>query len=186
MSFEAGTLAGTGSFRCEECDFAVALHAGDEVPDCPSCGGSSFRRSSFFGETSVTPAPITEAADPGWLVEARDALVRSGDYLAFEDDDRVRIVPLQDGWTRVGRSLAAHVRLDDPTVSRRHALIFCDDDSAKALDDRSLNGVFHNGERIELADLSDGDMLSVGRFTLHFLHLAAEREPQPAAGAASH
>ena len=184
VSFEAGTLAGTGSFRCEECDFAVALHAGDEVPDCPSCGGASFRRSSFFGETGATPAPIAEAAEPDWLAEARDALVRSGDYLAFEDEDRVRVVPLQDGWTRVGRSLSAQVRLDDPTVSRRHALVFCGDNVAKALDDRSLNGVFHNGDRIELADLSDGDMLSVGRFTLHFVHLAAARSPERVASAA--
>ncbi|MGI9095288.1 MAG: FHA domain-containing protein, partial [Thermoleophilaceae bacterium] len=42
-------------------------------------------------------------------------------------------------------------------VSRRHALIYRDDEGAKALDDRSLNGLFHNGERVELADLSDGD-----------------------------
>jgi len=132
----------------------------------------------------VTPAPSTEAAEPDWLSEARDALVRGGHYLAFEDDDRVRVVPLQDGWTRVGRSLSAHVRLDDPTVSRRHALVYRDEDGAKALDDRSLNGVFHNGEAIELADLTDGDMLSVGRFTLHFLHLADERAAQPAGRAA--
>src|SRR5881398_3988241 len=38
-SFNAGTLAGAGSFRCDECGFAVALHERDEVPDCPHCGG---------------------------------------------------------------------------------------------------------------------------------------------------
>lgn len=179
MSFEAGTLAGTGSFRCEDCDFAVALHQDDEVPPCPSCGGRIFRRASLFVETGGKPAPLPEAAEPDWLAEARDALVRSGAYLAFEDEHRVRVMPLRDGWTRVGRSLSAHVRLDDPTVSRRHALIYCDADRAKALDDRSLNGVFHNGERIELANLSDGDMLSVGRFTLHFVRLAGERVGQP-------
>ena len=37
-AFAAGTLAGAGSFRCEECGFAVALHERDEVPDCPQCG----------------------------------------------------------------------------------------------------------------------------------------------------
>ena len=181
-SFEAGPLAGAGSFRCEECSFPVALHQGDEVPSCPSCGGSTFRRSSLFGETRVTPAPVTEAANPDWLAETRDALARRGDYLAFEEADRVRVVPLGDGWTRVGRSLSAHVRLDDPTVSRRHALICRDaDGGAKVLDDRSLNGVYRNGERIEFADLSDGDVLSLGRFTLHFVHLAADRAAQNAA-----
>src|SRR4051812_4641098 len=37
-SFNAGTLAGAGCFRCEECGFAVALHERDEVPACPHCG----------------------------------------------------------------------------------------------------------------------------------------------------
>ncbi len=183
-SFEAGTLAGAGSFRCEGCEFAVALHQEDELPTCPSCGGGAFRRSSLFGETRAGPAPSPEAVEPDWLAEARDGLVRGGDYVAFENGDRVQVLPLQDGWTRVGRSLSAQIRLDDPTVSRRHLLIHRDDDGTKALDDRSLNGVFHNGERIELADLSDGDTLSLGRFTLHFIHLAAERSAGRTAGAA--
>ena len=86
------------------------------------------------------------------------------------------MVPLQDGWTRVGRSLSAHVRFDDPTVSRRHALIYRDQDGARVLDDRSLNGVFRNGDRIELAELDDGDEIAVGRFRLFFVSLAGELE----------
>jgi pSer/pThr/pTyr-binding forkhead associated (FHA) protein len=108
---------------------------------------------------------------PDWLAEARDALVREGDYLAFEDDDRVRVFPLQDGWTRIGRSLSAHVRFDDPTVSRRHALLYRDEAGARILDDRSLNGVFLNGERVELAELEDSDEISIGRFSLFFVSL---------------
>jgi pSer/pThr/pTyr-binding forkhead associated (FHA) protein len=102
--------------------------------------------------------------------------VREGDYLAFEDDERVRVVPLQEGWTRIGRSLSAHVRFDDPTVSRRHALLYRDDSGARILDDRSLNGVFRNGDRVELAELEDGDEISIGRFSLFFVSLAGERE----------
>ena len=184
MSFEVGTLAGTGTFRCERCDFAVALRQGDEVPACPSCGGDRFRRSMLFGETVVAPAPSIDGSDPDWLADAREALVRSGDYLAFEHDERVRVVPLQDGWTRIGRSLSAHMRLDDPTVSRRHALVYRDDDGARLLDDRSLNGVFRNGERVELDELTDGDTVSIGRFTLHFLQMSGERSSQPVAGTA--
>ena len=171
MTFEAGTLAGAGSFQCDECGFAVALHERDVVPECPSCGGESFKRASLFGETDATISPVTESGDAEWLREARDALVSDGDYLAFDTGDRVQVIPLQDGWTRIGRSLSAHVRLDDPTVSRRHALVYRDDDGAKVLDDRSLNGVFRNGERVELAELEDGDAIAVGRFTLHFISL---------------
>ena len=110
-----------------------------------------------------------------WLEDAREALVRPGDYLAFEDDERVRVVPLQEGWTRIGRSLSAHIRFDDPTVSRRHALVYCDSDGARILDDRSLNGVFRNGDRVELAELEDGDEIDVGRFRVFYVSLVANR-----------
>jgi hypothetical protein len=186
-SFEAGTLAGAGSFRCEACGFAVALHEGDEVPPCPSCGGDSYRRATMFGETTSDAVPRID--DPDWLAEAREALVAEGDYLAFESDERVQVVALQDGWTRVGRSLSAHLRLDDPTVSRRHALVHRDSrGEVKVLDDRSLNGVFKNGEGVEISPLEDGDTISVGRFNLHFIRLGGEDgdgAQQPAAGAVS-
>jgi FHA domain/Zinc-ribbon containing domain len=174
-AFTAGTLAGAGSFRCDSCGFAVALHERDEVPSCPECGGDRFRRASLFGDEVEMPKHHDLDAVPDWLEGARDALVRSGDYLAFEDGERVRVVPLQDGWTRIGRSLSAHVRFDDPTVSRRHALLYRDSAGARVLDDRSLNGVFKNGERVELAELEDGDEIAVGRFRLFFVSLAAER-----------
>jgi pSer/pThr/pTyr-binding forkhead associated (FHA) protein len=68
------------------------------------------------------------------------------------------------------------VRFDDPTVSRRHALIYRDTSGARVLDDRSLNGVFRNGDRVELAELDDGDEIAIGRFRLFFVSLASELE----------
>jgi pSer/pThr/pTyr-binding forkhead associated (FHA) protein len=44
--------------------------------------------------------------------------------------------------TKIGRSLTADIRLDDPTVSRRHALVCIQREGVRVLDDRSLNGVF--------------------------------------------
>jgi predicted nucleic acid-binding Zn-ribbon protein len=174
-AFNAGTLAGAGSFRCDSCGFAVALHERDALPACPECGGRLFRRASLFGDTVEAPARHATGAPPDWLADAREALVRPGAYLAFEDE-RVRVVALQEGWTRVGRSLSAHIRFDDPTVSRRHALVYRDDEGARILDDRSLNGVFRNGERIELAELEDGDEIQVGRFRMFFMSLVSDRE----------
>jgi predicted RNA-binding Zn-ribbon protein involved in translation (DUF1610 family) len=173
-AFTVGTLAGAGSFVCDSCGFAVALHERDAVPVCPECEGRMFRRSSLFGERRHDRHDVE--GPPHWLDDARDALVSEGDYLAFEDDQRVRVVPLQEGWTRIGRSLSAQVRFDDPTVSRRHALVYRDQDgTARILDDRSLNGVFKNGQRVELAELEDGDEISIGRFSLFFLSLAGSR-----------
>jgi len=39
----------------------------------------------------------------------------------------------------------------------------------RVLDDRSLNGVFVNGEPAELALLRDADELAIGRFRLYVL-----------------
>ena len=174
-AFSAGTLAGAGSFHCDSCGFAVALQERDAVPACPECGGHRFRRASLFGDPVEGPKRHQIGEPPDWLHDAREALVRPGAYLAFEDDDRVRVVPLQEGWTRVGRSLSAHIRFDDPTVSRRHALVYRDDDGARILDDRSLNGVFVNGERVEWHSLSDGDEILVGRFRLYFVRVERAR-----------
>ena len=87
---------------------------------------------------------------------------------------------LQEGWTRVGRSLSAHVRFDDPTVSRRHALVNYQEDAVRILDDRSLNGVFVNGARVDMRELEDGDQVAIGRFNLHFISLReGDSEPAP-------
>ena len=74
------------------------------------------------------------------------------------------------GWTRIGRCAAADIRLDDPSVSRRHALIVSETPKAlRVLDDRSLNGVHVNGEKVEWARLADGDELVIGRYRLFAL-----------------
>lgn len=176
----SGAKAGAGSFRCGVCGFAVALREGDSLPECPGCDGRRFERAPLFGETADVAAPAVAADPPEWLDRARAQLAESGDYLAFEHGGRIRTVALADGWTRIGRSLSAEVRIDDPTVSRRHALVHRDGDTIRLLDDRSLNGVFHNGSRVDLDELHDGDGIAVGRFELRFLRVARDREMTPA------
>jgi hypothetical protein len=186
-TFNAGTLAGAGCFRCDECGFAVALHERDEVPSCPHCGGAEFKRSSIFGDLNVTQEPIGthDVEHPAWLAEAREAIERDGDYLAFEDRG-LRVNGLAEGWTRIGRSLSADIRFDDPTVSRRHAMVHREAGVVRILDDRSLNGVFVNGERVDMRELEDGDEVTVGRFRLYFMTVSGTRgrTPLPAPGAA--
>ena len=172
-AFTAGTLAGAGSFHCERCGYAIALHERDAMPSCPRCSGETFARSSMFAVGETDSWGTQEVERPEWLETARESLVTRGDYLAFDDGERVRIVPLQEGWTRLGRSLAAHVRFDDPTVSRRHALIHREDNAIRVLDDRSLNGVWVNGERVDWRELKDDDELTVGRFRLYLVRIGA-------------
>jgi hypothetical protein len=166
--YATGTLAGAGSFRCATCGFHVALNVLDEVPECPNCGEAEFTRASLFDEDTVASSGLHGDERPAWLSQIHDGL-EDGQYLAYEDADGVALMPLMQEWTRIGRSLAADIRLDDPTVSRRHALLCRQDGSTRVLDDRSLNGIFLNGERTEWARLHDRDELMVGRYHLYFL-----------------
>jgi pSer/pThr/pTyr-binding forkhead associated (FHA) protein len=52
----------------------------------------------------------------------------------------------------------------------------------RVLDDRSLNGVFVNGERVEWRVLQDGDEIVVGRYRLQFLEAAADADDAVASG----
>jgi hypothetical protein len=125
----------------------------------------------MFESTTVDADAISVApAPPAWLESLRSELEPDSRYLAFDNDGDQELVALQDGWTRIGRSGAADIQLDDATVSRRHALIVrTPDDELRALDDRSLNGLFVNGERVEWAPLSDGDELEIGRYRLYVI-----------------
>jgi pSer/pThr/pTyr-binding forkhead associated (FHA) protein len=101
-------------------------------------------------------------------------MAEPGEYVIDEDGDATKTVALTREWTRIGRSLAADIRFDDPTVSRRHALVVRQADGVRVLDDRSLNGVFVNGERIEWRALHDGDEIVVGRYRLAFVCVPAQ------------
>jgi pSer/pThr/pTyr-binding forkhead associated (FHA) protein len=84
----------------------------------------------------------------------------------------IRTFPLEVGWTKIGRCNAAEICLDDPSVSRRHVMICAEAGKRpRALDDRSLNGVLVNGRKVDVAVLSDGDELAIGRYRLYLLHV---------------
>jgi hypothetical protein len=123
------------------------------------------------GEATAEFAAAADPQAPAWLDDARADLSPGSRLLACRDDDgEVRIFSVKRGWTRIGRSVAADIRLDDPSVSRRHALVVSEpDESLRVLDDRSLNGVFVNGELIEWGKLCDGDELTIGRYRLFVL-----------------
>jgi pSer/pThr/pTyr-binding forkhead associated (FHA) protein len=54
------------------------------------------------------------------------------------------------------------------TVSRRHAEITRNGTSFELVDQRSLNGTYVNGERVDRATLTNGAEVRVGKFRLNF------------------
>src|SRR3954467_15998123 len=125
------------------------------------------------GALSLAGGP-SRPEPPAWLEETRAGLAAPGRYLAYEQDSGVVVVPVSREWTRIGRSLAADIRFDDATVSRRHALVANEEGGVRVLDDRSLNGIVVNGRRVEWSPLIDGDELVIGRHALYFLDTVAE------------
>lgn len=125
---------------------------------------------------SPAPSALTQAGESeAELVDAvRAALTQAGDYLVFSEGDELRVVALVGDWTRIGRSTAADIRFDDPTVSRRHALIIREGDALKLVDDSSLNGIFVDRVRIDRYTLVDGDSFFIGRYQMTFISVTAD------------
>ena len=117
----------------------------------------------------------------------RESIAEPGKYLAMFADGRTRVIELSDGWSRIGRSRSADIRLDDPTVSRRHAVVVqTPEGELRVLDDRSMNGICVNGEPVDWSPLADGDELQIGRYTLSVIESraapATSRRRRPRAG----
>lgn len=79
--------------------------------------------------------------------------------------------------TTVGRHPEADIFFDDVTVSRRHAEITRSGAAFELVDQRSLNGTYVNGERVDRAALTNGSEVRVGKFRLNFFVSPADLSP---------
>jgi hypothetical protein len=93
----------------------------------------------------------------------------TGCYIEVQGPGERLQIPLGSGVTHIGRGLAADLRLDEDSVSRRHAILVYRRSGSRILDDRSSNGTLLNGRRVTQADLHDGDVLVLGRVVLRYL-----------------
>ncbi|HZD86782.1 MAG TPA: FHA domain-containing protein [Gaiellaceae bacterium] len=146
---------------CPECGFSNP----ESARFCAKCGAALVFEED--GETTETYAP-DEAAE---LFDTLDDLglrgaalvVRSGGGRAGET------FPLDESPTTIGRSPECAIFLDDVTVSRKHAVFTKNGERWLLEDQGSLNGTFLNRERVDAAELSDGDELQIGKYRLTFL-----------------
>ena len=94
---------------------------------------------------------------------------RRGRYIEVQGPGEALLIPIAHGVTHIGRGLQADLRLDEASVSRRHAILVNRRSGARLLDDRSANGTLVNGRRITQAELQNGDVLVLGRVVLRYL-----------------
>ena len=79
-----------------------------------------------------------------------------------------RVFPVETRVT-IGRTPENDIHLPDPSVSRRHALLYVEDGKAVLEDLGSRNGTYLNEIRVDKALLSSGDTLRLGKVTTGFL-----------------
>ncbi len=121
---------------------------------------------------------ITERFDPTACLDERVRHraapadpVQPGRYIEIQGLDRTLLIPLGGDAMHLGRGLSADLRLDESSVSRRHAILVPRPSGARILDDRSSNGTFVNGRRIQQVDLRDGDVIVLGRVVLRYVEV---------------
>ena len=93
------------------------------------------------------------------------------------DDKVIEKVVTQKKRISIGRTPENDIVLDNKAVSRKHALIEFDQDSALIMDNESLNGTFVNSRKITEEVLKDNDQITIGKFDLVY-HRDAPRETQ--------
>lgn len=70
--------------------------------------------------------------------------------------------------TTIGRHPEADIFFDDVTVSRRHSEVTREGSGFEIVDQRSLNGTYVNGERVDRSPLVNGAEVRIGKFRLNF------------------
>ncbi len=119
-------------------------------------------RAAWLRAQDAPAAEIPAGTDiPLWCSEA---------WLTVEGGD-AGTLPLDSRLIRIGRHLDNDVRLPDTSVHRYHAVIERTADEAFVITDlsgRDGNGIRVNGARQSRAQLTDGDVIELGRTRLKF------------------
>ena len=102
---------------------------------------------------------------------------REGRFLLVRDDQEIELEP---GENVVGRDRSASCRIDDGTISRRHARISISGKNISIEDLGSKNGTFLNGKRVgnKPLRLSDGDEIQFGSIFLTLRIISPEKSTE--------
>lgn len=155
---------------------------------CPQCGHQNSSVAVFCSSCgALLPGGIDQTITLAKIDPLQDAPGPSDDTIVHLDELTAGVASLvvrsgpQAGATfaldaavtRLGRHPDSDIMLDDITVSRRHAEIRRDGDRYDIVDDGSLNGTYVNGDRVDRAELRQGDEVQIGKFRLVFFAIGA-------------
>src|SRR3954470_1950590 len=101
-------------------------------------------------------------------------------FRIFKGDQLVREEKLSLSVIKLGKVPSAHLKLDDETVSRMHAIIEVNGPGdVSIIDLGSTKGTFVNGQKVNKAKLQSGDTIVVGETRIELAIGSAEEEDSP-------
>jgi pSer/pThr/pTyr-binding forkhead associated (FHA) protein len=148
--------------RCPQCGHENPLNANF----CSSCGADLDRGPDHTTATVTVPV---ESQLEEVRVELDDLPPGVGMLVVTRGPNSGSRFALDEPLVTAGRHPDSVIFLDDITVSRRHAEVRKVGDGYTVTDVGSLNGTYLNRQRVESAELHDGDELQIGTFKLLFL-----------------
>jgi len=93
-----------------------------------------------------------------------------------QKDGETKEFQFAQGPINIGRAADSHVFLPDRTVSKKHALILCNDDGKWHVQDLgSANKTYLNGEAVRTSVIKTGDSIRITDFTME---VSVEDQPQ--------
>ena len=134
---------------------------------CSSCG-SDLETGGDTRTTAAVQVAVEGTADDA-QIELKELPPGVGMLVVTRGPNSGSRFALDEPLVTAGRHPDSVIFLDDITVSRRHAEIRQVGDGYRVADVGSLNGTYLNRQRVEEADLHDGDELQIGTFKLLFL-----------------
>jgi hypothetical protein len=89
--------------------------------------------------------------------------------------------PLRAGFNEIGRLAKNSIRIDNPGISRHHAVILGDAGGKLFVveDLQSLNGTYVNKRRVQKHLLRAGDVVTLGQHSLEFVEEAPASDDSP-------
>ena len=125
--------------------------------------------------TKVDPLQDAPGPDDDIVVDLDEIAAGTAILVVRSGEEEGDYFVLSSGVTTIGRHAESTIVLDDITVSRRHSEIHKTEGRYLVKDAGSLNGTYVNQERVDVAELRQGDELQVGKFHLVFLESADKR-----------
>jgi ABC transport system ATP-binding/permease protein len=125
-------------------------------PPPPSPPPSTGNMPTQMGPTAIPPA--SRGSGDGNLATSMLKILRPG-----------RAADAPAGSVKIGRATDNDIVIPDVLASRHHATLMpAADGGTEIVDNRSINGTFVNGSRVESAQLHEGDVVTIGNIDLIF------------------